>query len=183
MNDITDFPQNDLSITLLRRLREGDTAAGAELEKLYRVPLLRFANRYLDDIHRAEDAVQEVFANILASDVRPQSFRAWAYRIARNVCLNLLRTTGRRKDGQLLATALDVTWDRTGPLTAMVRGEDADNLGLLLERISEAQREVLVLRYLENLGREEIAQILDIPTTVVKSRLFEGINRLRQISS
>jgi len=52
----------DLSRTLLTRLREGDAEAGALLEQLHREPLRRFALRYLHHADDAEDVVQEVFA-------------------------------------------------------------------------------------------------------------------------
>ena len=48
-----------------------------------------------------------------------------------------------------------------------------------LEQLSNEQREVLLLRYGEGLGRDDIASILDEPVSVVKSRLFEGMKRLR----
>ena len=172
---------DEFSRTLVQRLRQGDDDAGQKLQGLYRTTLVRFACRYLGDVHEAEDAVQDVFASILTSSAEPQDFRLWAYRIARNLCLNRLRSTSRRKDGLLLSTSFDVAAERTGALTGIVRAEDARELAATLDKLSEAQREVLVLRYFEGLGRDEIAAVLELPVSVVKSRLFEGINRLRHL--
>lgn len=174
---------DDFSNTLVRRLRNGDDDAARKLQDLYRIMLVRFAHRYLGNLHDAEDAVQDVFANILTSKAEPQRFRLWAYRIARNVCLNRLRAAGRRKDGLLLSTSFDVATENTGALTGIIRAEDNAAFAATLDRLSEAQREVLVLRHFEGLGREEIAAVLELPLAVVKSRLFEGVNRLRQISA
>jgi RNA polymerase sigma-70 factor (ECF subfamily) len=181
MSVVNEEPEDDFSMTLVRRLRKGDDEAGEKLQDLYRVTLVRFAQRYLGDLHDAEDAVQDVFARILTSKAEPLNFRLWAYRIARNVCLNQLRSTGRRKDGLLLSTAFDVAVEKAGALTGIVRAEDAAELAATLDKLSEAQREVLVLRHFEGLGREEIATVLELPVSVVKSRLFEGVNRLRQL--
>ncbi len=169
---------SDPTEALVARFRAGDTLAGDELSGLHRPALLRFARRYLRHEADAEDAVQEVFARVLSSGTEPDDFRVWAYTIARNVCLNRLRAYGA--DPVLrLATGVDLAADHTGELTRMARAEDAEALESVLAKLSDAQREVLVLRYLEDLGREEIAEVLGLTVAVVKSRLFEGVQRLR----
>lgn len=170
---------NDPTPTLVQRFRAGDPAAGDELAGLHRPALLRFTRRYLGHDADAEDAVQEVFARVLQTETVPRDFRVWAFTIARNVCLNRLRARGAPV--LRLATGVDLAEDRSGELTRMARAEDAEALGSVLERLSDAQREVLVLRYLEDLGREEIAEVLGLTVAVVKSRLFEGVQRLRDL--
>lgn len=135
--------------------------------------------RYLGNEHDAEDAVQEVLVRILEAKTKPDDLRIWSYRVARNVCLNRLRSSGRRKDVERLITGVDVPADQIGELTRMVRAEDGAALGEALAGLTDAQREVLVLRYLEGLGREEIGQVLELPVSVVKSRLYEGVTKLR----
>ena len=166
---------SDTSRSLVARFRAGDPAAGDELAGLHRPALLRFARRYLGQ--DAEDVVQEVFAHVLQSDTEPDDFRVWAFTIARNLCLNRLRARGAPV--LRLATGLDLAVDQTGELTRLARAEDASELAVVLEKLSDAQREVLVLRYLEGLGREEIAAVTGLTVPVVKSRLFEGVQRLR----
>ncbi len=170
----------DLSRTLLTRLREGDAEAGALLEQLHREPLRRFALRYLHHADDAEDVVQEVFARALESKAVPDQLRAWLYRVARNLCLNQLRA-GRVRDGASLPTGLDLAADQTGNLTRLARVEEREALERQLARLSDAQREALLLRYVEGLGREEIALVLEVPASVVKSRLYEGVARLRRL--
>ena len=67
----------------------------------------------------------------------------------------------------------------TGNLTRMVRRELHSKLLQLLEALPMHQREVLHLRYTEGLSRAEVAQVLDIPANLVKSRLFKGLQKLR----
>lgn len=145
-----------------------------------REALTRFATRYLGNVDDAEDAVQEVFVKVLESDCEPRDARAWSYRIARNVCLNRLRAAGRRRDADRLATGVDVPLEELGQLTRLMNLEQGQQAVGALDRLSEAQREVLVLRYLDGLDRTEIATVLDLPVSVVKSRLFEGVNRMRK---
>ena len=66
------------------------------LERLHRSAVLRFCLGYLGSEAEAEDAVQDVFARALEVEERPQNLRVWLYTVARNHCLNLLRTRARR---------------------------------------------------------------------------------------
>lgn len=174
---MTDAP--DLTPSLVEGLRDGDTGAGALLERLYREPLVRFAWGYLGDPEEAEDAVQDVFCKVLESDAVPDRFRAWVYRIARNHCLNRLRSRKRRRDGARLATGMDVAASTAGHLTRMGDEEETERLAARLRELPPEQEEVLRLRYAEGLSRAEIAEVLDVPESTVKSRLFEATRRLR----
>ena len=157
--------------------------AGALLDDLYRDALVRFCWGYLGRTEEAEDAVQDVCYKILSADSVPDAFRPWLYKTARNHCLNLLRRRSRRKEGQGLPPASQLHEILTGNLTRLVRDERRSRLGELVMSLSEAQREVLRLRYVENLCRAEIAEVLGIPESVAKSRLFEGLRRLRELAS
>jgi RNA polymerase sigma-70 factor (ECF subfamily) len=176
-------PSADLTPTLVARLREGNADAGRMLCDAYHPPLMRFCFRYLGSREEAEDVVQEVFLRVLNNEAKPANFRAWIYKIARNRCLDLLRSRKRRRDDQNLDSASRVEADLTGCLTRMVRREQRAHLRKALAALSENHREVLHLRYAEDLSRTEIAEILDLPETVVKSRLYEGMVQLRSHDS
>ncbi len=173
----------DLTPTVIGRIRAGDHDAAALLDGLYRRPLVRFCLAYLGSAEEAEDAVQDVFCRVLAADTIPESFRAWIYRIARNRCLDLLRGRARRRDDQLLPSEVQVAEDLTGHLTRLVRKELHSRLRHLVAGLPASQREILRLRYVEGLSRREIAEVLEIPESIVKSRLFEGLERLRRHTS
>lgn len=168
-----------MTASLLLALRAGDSGAGSLLDRLYRSPLQRFCTRYLGNSEDARDAVQAVFCKVLGTDKVPDDFKVWLYRIARNHCLNLLRSRRRKKDARRLQTGLDRGADWTGHLTRLVRAEEAQRLVAALERLPEEFREALYLRYGEALSRDEIARLLDVSVSVVKYRLFEGLKKLR----
>ena len=81
----------------IRAAQDGDPAAFAEIVRRERMKLLRTARAILLDRHEAEDVVQEVFLKVLNSELEPDNFRAWIYKIARNRCLDLLRARKRRQ--------------------------------------------------------------------------------------
>ncbi len=170
---------SDLTPTLVSRLRGGDPEAGKLLCDLFHPPLMRFCFRYLASEEEAEDVVQEVFLRVLKNDALPENFRAWIYKIARNRCLDVIRSQGRRRDDQAMPTASHLDADLTGCLTRLVRREQRAHLRRTLAELPESQREVLHLRYAEDLSRAEIAEGLELPEPVVKSRLYEGMVKLR----
>ena len=174
---------SDLTPSLIADLRNGDSDAAAQLDKLYRQSIVRFAFSYLRDAEDAEDATQEVFAKVLTAREVPDDFRAWIYRIARNHCLNVIRSRGRKRDDQYLASNASIAASLTGNLTRMIHEEAQALVIQALEQLPESQREVLLLRYTENLSREEIASIVDEPVSIVKSRLYEGLKKLRSAGS
>lgn len=160
------------------RLAAGDAGAWAEVEAAYRGDLVRFALGYLGDVAAAEDAAQETFVRALSSGSAPEAVRPWLYRIARNLCLNTLRSRRVRSE-ERLPTRAPFHESVVGHLTRLVAREDVHGLREELERLSLEHREVLGLRYGEDLSRAEIAEVLDLAPSVVKSRLYEATKVLR----
>lgn len=171
----------DRTSTLVSRLREGNPEAGALLDELYRDALVRFCWGYLGQVEEAEDAAQDTRYKVLTAKGIPDGFRPWLYKIARNHCLNLLRNRARHKDDVGLPTASHLGELLTGHLTRLVQKEQRVRVGELVRSLPESQREVLRLRYVEDLTRSEIAVVLEIAEPLVKSRLFEGLKRLREL--
>lgn len=175
--------RDDATPSLIARLRIKDPDAGAELNRLYRDALLRFCWGYLGCIEEAEDAVQDISCKVLSATDIPDAFRPWLYKITRNHCLNLLRQRAHRKDAQNLPGVSQIYEALTGQLTRMVKDEARSKLAEMVQSLEESQREVLRLRYVEDLSRMEIAEVLDISELVVKSRIFEGLKKLREHAS
>ena len=173
----------DAALALVSRLRSGDSDAAGLLDELYRGALTRFCWGYLGSMEESEDALQDIWFKILTASHVPDAFRPWVYKIARNHCLNLLRSRAKRKDGQALPAASQLEAFLTGQLTRLVKDETRSRLNELVAKLSGQQRETLRLRYVEGLSRVEIADVLEIPASVVKSRLFEGLKKLRDHAS
>jgi RNA polymerase sigma-70 factor (ECF subfamily) len=150
-----------------------------ELEPL-RERLRRFCRGYLADAEAAEDAAQEAFRRLLAAGAAPREPLAWLRATARNLCLNELRTRRRRRDREPLERGADATAGWTGPLTRLLRAERADDVARRVAALPDDEKELLRLRYWDDLTRAEIAELLALPESVVKSRLFEALERLRR---
>lgn len=173
----------DPTAELVSRLCAGDSGAVALLDSLYRDAMIRFCWGYLGRMEEAEDALQDVWYKVFTAKDIPRSFRPWLYKVARNHCLNMLRDRGRHKDRHAIPAASQLKESLTGHLTKLVREERRSKLDDVVQSLPESQREVLRLRYVEELSRGEIAEVLDLPESVVKSRLFEGLKRLREHTS
>ena len=172
--------RSDLTQSGLARLRAGDPHVGAFLDATYRQRMLRFCSGYLSDPSEAEDAVQEIFCKVLDARVSPEAFRPWLYKIARNHCLNRLRERGRRN----CRLGQDPSPENcTGNLTRLVREEMRSRIAHLVAALPSIDRELLRLRYAEELSRAEMAQVLDMSESEVKARLFRALQNLRDHTS
>lgn len=169
----------DQTALLVRRLRAGKADVAVELDRMYREPLLRFCWGYLGSMEEAEDALQEIWYKVLTAPLVPDSFTPWIYKAARNHCLNMRRHRARRKEGQAMPGASQIAASMTGNLTKLLQDELEDQLRAEVAALPAAQQEVLRLRYVEGLSRTDIAEVLEIPESLVKSRLFEGVKKLR----
>lgn len=170
---------------LFSRVRSGDRQALAALVERYHSPLLKFLFRMTGQAQTAEDLVQETFIHILTyRGVAPERFRPWIYQIARNLARDRFRSASFRKEVDArLDSDLDdeVTVDPQDVESLVLQASDSRRVILLLQRLTASQREVLVLRFYHELPLEEIAEITGAPLGTVKSRLFHGLRRARQI--
>ena len=165
--------------SLVRRLRSGDAHAGQVLDDLYREPIYRLCCAYLDNVEEAEDAVQEVFCRVLRAEQVPDNFRAWLYRIARNYCLDVKRQWIQRGPKGTLPSESKLGEVLTGHLSRLLKQEEQARMMQVLATLPESEREILSLRYSAGMSRDQIAELLELTTSVVKSRLFEGLKKLR----
>jgi RNA polymerase sigma factor (sigma-70 family) len=86
----------------------------------------------------------------------------------------------RRRDALALPTDSRIAADSTRDLSRLVKRELRSRIAHLVGALPAEQREALRLRYVEGLSRAEIAYVLDLPEGAVKSRLFEGLKKLRE---
>jgi RNA polymerase sigma-70 factor (ECF subfamily) len=170
----------DVSLATIRALQCGDDRAHGRFERQFGAALRAFCRRYVRRDEDVEDALQDILCKVLRAPSPPRNVRAWLYAIARNHCLNLIRARGRRKDAQQLPSDAVIATGRTGHLTRLVRREMQSRVGRDAAALPKENGDALRLRYVEGLSRAEIAERLGIPESVVKSRLFEGLQKLRR---
>jgi RNA polymerase sigma factor (sigma-70 family) len=159
---------------LIALMRGGNGAAFEVLFGRYRTRLLGFCRHMLGSKEDAEDVLQEVFANAynaILGDQREINVRPWLYRIARNRCLNhLRRPTADASD------TMDEHMDAHGRTAADVVHRRADVRHLLedVQKLAESQRTALLLREIDALSYDQIAEAMETTIPSVKSLLVRA---------
>jgi RNA polymerase sigma-70 factor, ECF subfamily len=182
-------------LRFLERLRAHDERAFNELVEAYEQRVFRLVHRMLGRRDEAEDMAQEVFVQVFKAvgTFRGESkISTWIYRIAVNLCKNRIKYLSRRHEGSQqelepiaerapLSQAKGVTFGDVARPDHMVEGFQ---LELIVKRcIGEIEpdfREVLVLRDVEDLSYEEIAEITGLADGTVKSRIHRARGMLKQ---
>lgn len=172
----------------LTRARRGDQAAFGELVRCYRDGVVGVVYRMCGDPALAEDAAQEAFLRVwqhLPAYDMQHSFRAWVFRIAINVALDVLRHE-KRGGGQssldAQAECLEELPDSQESLeAAMERRTLAKRVRHAILNLPPASRSALVLREYGGLSYAEIAQALNVPLGTVMSRLNAARTQLYKV--
>jgi RNA polymerase sigma-70 factor, ECF subfamily len=130
--------------------------------------------------HEAEDAVQEACLRGLKyiDNYRGENARAWLLAIVRNACFDRMR--GAAGIATLDDDALEVPDAAPDPEARLIQSRDAALLNRLIEGLPPDYRAVLVLRELEELSYQEIAQVMGIPIGTVMSRLSRARGLLQK---
>jgi len=159
---------------LLVLFRAGDEAAFGVLHDRYRPRLLAYARQMLGGSSSdAEDVLQDVFlraAHTLRYDERPVALRAWLYRVAHNRCIDQLRRPAP-DDADILAVNRGPGIDT---LDAAERREDLRRLVADVRALPEQQRSALLMREMEGLSYQELADALGASVPAIKSLLVRA---------
>jgi len=175
---MTEAPHPLRERILVCRCQAGDERAFEEIVSTYGPRLRYYLLKQLGSPEAADDVVQEVWLDVYRGIVRlrrPDAFRAWIYRIARDRAFRVLR---RARVPCRLADEADLPAAEAED--DGFSAEDAVRVHAALDRLSPLHREVLLLRFIEDLPYDEIAQITGCPAGTVKSRLHHAKRVLRQ---
>jgi RNA polymerase sigma factor (sigma-70 family) len=159
---------------LIALTRRGQPAAFEAIVARYQARLLAFCRHMLGCREDAEDVLQEVFAaafNAVLADDRPINVRPWLYRIARNRCLNHLR-----RQTAVGVDSMDVHYAEGG-ISTVEKVANREDFRLLMEdvtRLPETQRSALLLREIDALSYEQIAEAMETTVPAVKSLLVRA---------
>jgi RNA polymerase sigma-70 factor (ECF subfamily) len=176
----------DTDEALYERLLRGELAAFDRLYERYERPLFGFVRAQLGDAAEAEDVCHEAFLALIragGAGTELRSFRAWLFQVARNLCLNRVRSR-RRADRALEVAAREAALEPAAPAphpaaAAAEATADPAALRLALARLPPALAEVYQLRA-RGLSYDELAAVLEVPVGTVKSRMHEMMKRLRE---
>jgi RNA polymerase sigma-70 factor, ECF subfamily len=172
---------------LVRGLRGGDPDVLDGLIEEFQHRLFRYLLSVTGNKATAEDIFQETWLHVLerGHQYRGQwKFEVWLFSIARHLVID----NARRKKSDSLDALMDPVEGNAfqpaagepSPYDMALAGEESARMARVLARIPAAYREVLTLRFHEELALEEMATIIDAPLSTVKSRLYRGLETLRQ---
>lgn len=172
----------------LTRLRKGDLDALAGLIEQYQTRLYRYLLRLVHEPATAEDLFQQTWIRV-AEKIRnydpKRSFENWLFTVARNLAFDHMRRYRPESLDEPMPSGESrlelLASDSPGAAEAILGAERAALVGAAMETLPLIFREVLSLRFEEGMKLEEIAGILQIPLSTVKSRLRRALEDLRNI--
>ena len=180
---------------LVDRFKAGDQGAFDEMVSRYWDRIFSMVNQLLRNQQDAEEVTQDAFVRAhrgLTNFRGESSFSTWLYQIATNLARNRYWYWWRRKRDRSVSFEAPVSADSETTLAevfpadvetpedATVTQEFLDRVAAGMEQLSEKHREILILRNVQNLAYEEIAEILTMSVGTVKSRIARARESLRQ---
>jgi len=174
--------------SLARALKRRDPDLLDRLIEQYQFRLFRYLVHLTSSQERAEDFFQETWLRVLERGHQYDGrwkFEAWLFAIARNLVLDWhrrkkphsLESLGGAEDG---VPAFDVQDEKSeSPLEQVLNAETREGVQLSLQKLPAVYREVLVLRFQEEMQLDEIATVTGAPISTVKSRLYRGLEALK----
>lgn len=167
-------------IHLLHAFQRGNLDAFGILVHRYQDRLYTSLARFLDNQEDAQDVMQETFLSAFANARRfkgQSRFYTWIYRIAMNHAIDLHRRKKPRHALSLHQIDHEEPADpkgEDGPQQSLIREEDRQWLRAALKSLSDEHRMVIIMKEIDDMRYEEIAEVLEVPVGTVRSRLHRA---------
>lgn len=169
------------------RLRRGDPQAMVSLLERYQHRLYRFLLRMVHDPATAEDLFQQTWLRVAENVKRfdpSRGFEPWLFSIARNLTMDYFRRVRPESlDEELpsgISRADSLPAVEMNAVEILMREQRTNRLAQAMAEMTPIYCEVLTLRFEEEMKLEEIAEVLSLPLSTVKTRLRRGLEAMRQ---
>jgi RNA polymerase sigma-70 factor, ECF subfamily len=172
---------------LIERVLGGETEAYGALVRRWERHIYGLTLRMLGRPEDAQDATQETFISAytnLKNFRGDAKFSSWLYRIALNVCHSRLRRRTRRADASLEQQFEELGFEPAAEDTGVDERLLGEQVSAAVRRalgaIPAEMRQVIIMKEYQDLKFHEIAEILDVPLSTVKTRMYTGLRELRK---
>ena len=183
VTDLHDDPQLLRERVLVLRAQLGDREAFHDLVTLYQERLTYYVHRLVQDWHQSRDILQQVWLDVfrtLRKLQSPGAFRVWLYRIAHDRAVTYIRRQRVDSDARELLAFDAIETEDWNDLDLL---ENAEVVHFALNKLSVIHREIMTLRFLEEMDVKEIARVMQCSEGTAKSRLHYAKIAMRRIIS
>lgn len=168
---------------LLMQYNQGNTAVLELFVYRYHQTIYAYLYRMTSNRQLAEDLVQECFVRVftaLRAGRLPERFRPWIYRIATNLCRDVWKSGAYRYEVAAKDTGMYDATDGGKDTVASLLDKQVEREAVVaaLGALPAEERQIVILRFYEELKLEEIAELLEQPLGTVKSKLYRAFRRL-----
>lgn len=173
-------------LVLVLRAKQGNTTAFEKLYLTYLPAIYRFMYFRVGRIHEdAEDLTQKAliaaWEALSRYQVRKASFRVWVFAIAHNQLIDHWRKEGKRKT---IPVSVQIPDDTTKAFDEQLIAKDKiKNLEKAIDTLSQEQKEVIILRHMEDLSFKEIAKIMNKREDAVRALLYRATKELKKTAT
>jgi RNA polymerase sigma-70 factor (ECF subfamily) len=176
---------------IMLRVKDGDDSAFEYLVQKYRRPMLSFMYRMAHNSAVAEDLAQEVFLRVYRSREKYEAsakFTTWLYRIASNLAVNHARDTRHQRPENTVSLdepdqesglTMDLPDNSLTAEEAIVRRERLAAIRQRVEALPERQKMALIMHKYQQMDYRQIAEVLKLSESAIKSLLFRAYETLR----
>lgn len=164
---------------LVRKAKKGEVSAFAQLVEIYEKDIITYCYYIIRDEEEAKDLAQETFLKAfvnLKSLRNEEDFKYWLLRIARNSCFKKIKKTNIER--KLISKEKEKT---TSIVDEMLENERRNKIVNALNKLDKKDKEIIILRDIQEFSYDEISKILKISMNLVKVRLFRARKNLKKI--
>ncbi|MDN4068146.1 RNA polymerase sigma factor [Paenibacillus sp. FSL R5-0407] len=169
---------------LAERMAQGEQEAFELLVTRYHGPLLSYITQQLGDRAKAEDLVQETFIRLIRHLERHgglDQLRPWLYKVALNLCRDYWRSSAYRSEHAAADEMPEDADPSPGAEELLERQEAVEQIAESLAWLPEVQQDVVRMRFFHELKLQEIAELMDLPLSSVKSHLYGALRKLKRV--
>lgn len=168
---------------IVLKIQKGESKLFSELIHRYEPKMKRYARKSIRNTHDVDDVVQDVFIRVYTNinNFDPErKFSSWIYRIAHNTFLNHIRAAKKEFFRIDFDTVLPFLFGSENPEEIYSKKELAKVLNGRMETLSQKYKDILILRFQEELSYEEIADVLRIPVSTVGVRISRALSYIKK---